>query len=344
MHTCIIDCMRPLEEGTIQRVVNEEHSIRPRGGRRAPGAGPTRAIGTSVAARGGPGTQNHAQAYLGRQLRLLRESCGISREAAGRYIDGSEPKISRIELGRSRVKVADLEALLSLYRVIGTAERQAMTDLARRLDSSDQWWRDYGEVTTAEFRSYLVLESLAETVRTYELRFIPGLLQTRSYATALFRTHFTEEETARLVAVRVRRRQVLLEQRLPDKDRPSKPFLWAVIDESALHERIGSRDIMSEQIDFLIRATQRLNCRIQILPSGTGSLTGVGNSFSMLRMPATALPDVVHLEHLGGAHFHDDPRDIEPYRIAVERLGTTALEPAGTISELQKAKHRLSIF
>jgi transcriptional regulator with XRE-family HTH domain len=292
-----------------------------------------------------PGRPDHAQEYLGRQLRLLRESRGISREVAGRHIGGSEPKISRMELGRNRVKEDDLDALLTLYGVVDATERQAMHDLACRLNKT-QWWHQYSDVVTGWFCSYLVLESITETIRTYEARFIPGLLQTRAYANALVGMHYPDKEQARRrVEVRLRRRHTLLDQQLRPRaaSRHHRPWLWAIIDESALHERIGHPDVMREQIDFLIDATRRLNTRIQILPTGTGGLTGVGNSFSLLPLPTKILPDVVYLEHLAGALFLDDPHEIEPYRHAMALLGTTALHPDDTITELEKAKRRMNL-
>jgi transcriptional regulator with XRE-family HTH domain len=68
-----------------------------------------------------------AQELLGWQLRRLRKSRGISRDIAGRYIDGSESKISRLELGNNRVEEADLDRLLTLYRVTDPHDRHAMS-------------------------------------------------------------------------------------------------------------------------------------------------------------------------------------------------------------------------
>ncbi|MGA5304605.1 helix-turn-helix domain-containing protein [Nucisporomicrobium flavum] len=286
-----------------------------------------------------------AQEYLGRQLRRLREASGISRETAGRHIGSSEPKISRIELGRTRVKDRDLHDLLTLYGVTDEVSREAILGLASKLNQP-QWWHDYGDVVSGWLRSYLVLESFTDKIRTYESRFIPGLLQTTAYAQALVKHHYqNEDEVRRRVEVRQRRRQTLLDPRRLTRapNGVIEPWLWAIIDEPALHERIGSAAVMREQIDFLIHATRNLHVRIQILPAGTAGLTGVGNSFSLLRLHTQELPDVVYLEHLAGAHFLYDPHEVDPYRLATERIGITALHPSDTVTELEKAKRRLAV-
>jgi transcriptional regulator with XRE-family HTH domain len=292
----------------------------------------------AVLSRDGTGVTDPAQRYLGAQLRRLRETCGITREAAAQSLRCTEPKISRLEMGTSRVKDTDLDLLLTLYKVTSHAEREAMLTLARRL-TQWQWWHNYRDVVPEWLRSYFVLESITETVRTYEPRFIPGLLQTRAYAHALMGNHYPEREAVRRVNVRLQRRQTLLEQgrRRKATNTFTQPWLWAIIDESALSERIGAPEVMREQLDFLVDVAADLSVQIQILPSGNGGLTGLANPFSLFRLPTPALPDLVYIEHLTGAIFVDDPADVETYRRAMERLVLGARPLADTATQIREA-------
>jgi transcriptional regulator with XRE-family HTH domain len=263
----------------------------------------------------------------------------------GPYIGLSESTISRIELGRIRVEDEDLDRLLTLYGITDLHERQGMLQLSSRL-TTPQWWHQYRGAMTSWFCSYFVLESVTETIRSYESRFIPGLLQTEAYASALFRLHHPVADQAhRRTQIRMQRQLMLAGpqhwQRTGHGQRPTR--LWAIVDESALNEQIGDAAIMHDQLDALIRAAVQPNINIQILPSGTGGHTGVGNSFSLLRLRARILPDLVYLEHLTGAHFLDDPDEVDTYRVAIERLGITAMHPSDTITELEKAKRRLKL-
>jgi transcriptional regulator with XRE-family HTH domain len=283
-----------------------------------------------------------ARAYLGAQLRRLREARRITRADAACKLSCDDTKISRVERGDSRVKDTDLDALLTFYGVTDRRHRDALLALARRLTQA-QWWQDYRDVVPGWLHSYLVLESIAETIRTYEPRFIPGPLQTEDYALALVsKVHASTAQ--RRVELRLGRRRTLLR---PQPGRPggghgfAHPRLWAIIDESALAERIGGPRVMREQLEFLSHATSDLNVQIQILPSGTGGSTGIANSFSLLRLPTEVLPDLVYIEHLTGAQFIDDPHDVDTYRHAIEQLGQVALEPRHTSIELEKAMRRL---
>lgn len=272
-----------------------------------------------------------AKAYLGAQLHKLRGDRRINRDVAAQRLGCDASKISRIESGRSGVKDHDLEVLLDLYGITAREERDALLTLTRKLNQR-QWWHDYRDIVPDSLHSYLALESITDTIRTYEPCFIPGLLQTENYAHALVREFYPDVNARRRVELRIQRR-ALLEQR-------RRKRLWAVIDETALVERIGTPQVMQEQLDFLARAIRDLNVLIQILPSGTAGQTGVANSFSLLRLPSRALPDVVYIEHLTGAVFIDDPVQVETYRYAMERLGKIALEPDDTDGELKKAARR----
>jgi transcriptional regulator with XRE-family HTH domain len=271
-----------------------------------------------------------AQELLGQHLRLLRESRRISREQAARHIRGSDTKISRIELGRNRVSDTDLDGLLTLYR-LEPEQCHAVRDLAAQL-TGEQWWHEYADVLNDGFCSYLALEAIAERIRTYEARFVPGLLQTRAYAEAVFRLHYPPAQVRRLVNVRQQRQRRMLDR--------GRPRLWAIIDENALYEDIGPPEIMREQIDFLIRAVTHHHIPIQILQRGNGALTGVGTSFSLLRLPITGLADVVYLEQIAGALITPTPDQSDPHRIAMERLSQTAAKPKDTLFELKKARRQ----
>ena len=67
---------------------------------------------------------------LGATLRRKREAAGQRQEQAAEALDCDTSKISRIEHGRSGLKVAELEKLLDLYQVTGS-ERQELLDVGR---------------------------------------------------------------------------------------------------------------------------------------------------------------------------------------------------------------------
>jgi hypothetical protein len=136
---------------------------------------------TAAQQNGGPTVR---RLQLGARLRSSRIAAGVTREQAGYAIRGSESKISRMELGRVSFKERDVVDLLKLYGVHDPAEHSRLVALAREANEPG-WWHAYGDILTTWFQNYLDLEQAAELIRTYEVQFVPGLLQTDAYARAV---------------------------------------------------------------------------------------------------------------------------------------------------------------
>src|SRR6202042_995683 len=75
----------------------------------------------------------------------------------------------------------DVSALLSLYGVADTQERDRMLSLAQQANNQG-WWAKYDDIMPDWFESYVGLEQATSLIRTFELQFVPGLFQTEDYA------------------------------------------------------------------------------------------------------------------------------------------------------------------
>ncbi|MEH1028164.1 helix-turn-helix domain-containing protein [Micromonospora profundi] len=280
---------------------------------------------TMVPAEGGPTTgPTVLRMLLGAQLRRLREASGVTREGAGWEIRSSESKISRMELGRVGFKERDVADLLTLYGVTDGQEREALLKLARDANSPG-WWHRYGDVLPSWFQSYLGLEAAAALIRSYEVQFVPGLLQSPEYARAVVLLGHSAADVAeidRRVALRMQRQEILR------RDRP--PQLWVVVDEAALRRPIGGVEVMRGQIEALIEATRSPHIRLQIIPFAAGGHAAAGGAFTILRFGDQELPDIVYIEQLTSALYLDKRDDLEYYAVAMERLCVEAEPPERT--------------
>src|SRR5215217_4404591 len=128
---------------------------------------------------------------LGNKLRRLRESAGMTRAEAGHLIRGSESKISRLELGRVGFKERDVIDLLAAYGVTDQDEYTSLMDLVYQ-SNQPSWWRSYSDVAAKWFDDYLGLEESAARIKTYQLQYVPGLMQTEDYARAVMSRHKPE--------------------------------------------------------------------------------------------------------------------------------------------------------
>lgn len=266
---------------------------------------------------------------LGSQLRRLREAKGITREDAGYTIRASESKISRMELGRVSFKERDVADLLSLYGVGDVAEREALLGLVREANKSG-WWHSFSDVLPGWFQTYVGLEEAAALIRTYELQFIPGLLQSEEYARAVFglaRPAIGDDEIERRVGLRMRRQKLLAGG--------NSPRLWAVIDEAALRRPVGGPEVMRGQVQHLIDIAEQPNVVIQVMPFRFGCHAAESGAFTILRFPEQDLADVVYLEQLTSALYLDKRDDVDSYVQVMERLCVDSLTPERTVDLLK---------
>jgi transcriptional regulator with XRE-family HTH domain len=279
------------------------------------------------AAGGGPTV---LRMLLGAHLRRLREAQGVSREDAGWEIRSSESKISRIELGRVSFKERDIADLLTLYGVDDEEERTRLLTLAREANNPG-WWHRYGDVLASWFQAYLGLEAAATMIRSYEIQFVPGLLQTEDYARAVVLLGHAAggpEAVERRVRLRMDRQRILR--------RVGGPQLWAVLDEALLRRPIGGLDVMRAQLESLIAATELPSVRLQVIPFHAGGHAAAGGAFSILRFPERDIPDVVYVEQLNSALYLDKREDVDHYAAAMERLCVEAEPPERTPDLLRK--------
>ncbi|MEV4133413.1 helix-turn-helix transcriptional regulator [Dactylosporangium sp. NPDC049742] len=272
---------------------------------------------------------------LGAHLRRLREAQGVTREDAGWEIRSSESKISRMELGRVGFKERDVADLLTLYGLDDDEERTRLLALARDANNPG-WWHRFGDVLPNWFQSYLGLEAAAALIRTYEVQFVPGLLQTKEYARAvvlLGHGRAKADEIDRRVELRMARQQVLT--------RADAPKLWVVVDEAALRRPIGGIHVMRGQVDALLEANTLPNVRLQVIPFNAGGHAAAGGAFTILRFPDQDLPDVVYIEQLTSALYLDKRDDVDLYAEAMERLCVEARPPTETQKVLEEIRRDL---
>ena len=177
---------------------------------------------------------------LGRRIRRLRERKGWNQAELAKQALSNKTTISDIERGEqipSVAQVGKLEAaldadgvLLELYNLmnIGIQESAVVADVEHDAIALTDW----------------------------ELRGVPGLLQTVDYARAQLRVSVPAERLEREVSIRMGRQRVL----------QSLLSGWFILSEAALRVAYGGREVMREQLARLEDLANRPNLHIQIMP------------------------------------------------------------------------------
>lgn len=120
---------------------------------------------------------------FGTRLRELRERAKISGHEAGARVGISVSTVSRIDTGKRVPTPEETASLLTVYGVVGD-ERNDLLALAHEAAERD-WCQRYGSGRARRTNLLASLESRATTITSFELNWIPGLLQTSVYTAAL---------------------------------------------------------------------------------------------------------------------------------------------------------------
>jgi transcriptional regulator with XRE-family HTH domain len=262
---------------------------------------------------------------LGAELRRLREAAEISIEQAARSLGCSGSKISRMETGRVTQQTTDVTKLLDFYGITDETQRADILAVARAARQRD-WWDKYTDVVPRWFEALIGLEGSAVSWEGFHAQLVPGLLQTPDYARAITRaasSGLDDYEVDRRVTVRMER-----QRRLSEHDPLT---LWVVLDEAVLRRQVGGSEVMHGQLRHLVASAARPNVTIQILPFTVGAHAAFGSSFVILGFPEPGGGEVVHVEQLTSAVYLEREPDLRRYKVTLNRLRATALDPERSI-------------
>jgi transcriptional regulator with XRE-family HTH domain len=206
-------------------------------------------------------------------LRQAREARHLTQKEVADALEWSASKLIRIEKGSVGISVTDLKALLLHYKVTDANEVDRMVDMARASKKA-VWWQEYRDVLNQEFFTFLGLEASAVRIKQFQIMVVPGLLQSRGYAKALFgAAESLSDRIRRVLDVRFKRQELISDD---------GPEIDSIIDESALYRTVGDNAVMREQLTKLKELAALPTVSIRILPFSAGVHQGMKNSYEIL--------------------------------------------------------------
>ena len=272
---------------------------------------------------------------LASRLRELRKQAGLTVDDVARELLCSAPKISRIETGTRSPSLRDVRDLCRLYSVSDAEQARLMT-IAREAKQQG-WWNKFDDLA---IESLIGLEVEAKRISSHEAAIVPWAFQTEQYARAVIKgivpriddRILGERVTARMI------RQELLRS-------PEPPYLWSLIDESALRRAVGGGRVMREQLSKILEVAATPNVMMQIVPFEAGAQPGLDNTFTLLEFDSSVQSPVVFVANLAGNLYLERESEIRRYQEVLEHLRACALSPANSarfVEEIRKTFEELS--
>jgi transcriptional regulator with XRE-family HTH domain len=298
---------------------------------------------------GGEDSGSHlagAGRVLGAYLRRLRKERGLRLvDVVEAGLVGSAPTLSRLENGESPLKTDRLLSLARFYGVTDAAELESLERLASRSQDT-QWWEEFRDAIPGWLERLISVEASAQEIRTYEVQYVPGLLQRPEYARALMKhalpgtsVEDAERQQAkreRAVRVRQTRREVLSDAGAPD--------YYALVDEAVLARPVGGASVMRMQLRELYNLEENMDkVHIRVLPFSAGDeAMAPAPSITYLAFPAHREVDMVYLEVRNGGSYLTNPEDVDRYRLVLTSLWHRAADRDQTLELLDSYIRKLS--
>ncbi|WP_157116730.1 helix-turn-helix domain-containing protein [Nocardia vaccinii] len=272
---------------------------------------------------------------LGRRLREFREGRKMTRTNAARRCEMGAQTLWRLETGRSStIKRVTVNLLCDLYEV-ADEDREVLLWLAAE-SRKDGWWQSFAGGFSPWVELYIGLEAAAHSYSTWQSAILPGLLQVPEYRQSLWGLQGRPVDLDSELGLLAKR-----QERLGDPNFKLK----ALLKESVLHQNVGSKKIMVEQMCRLLEIGQLPNVSIRAVAVGAPVHLGLySKDFVLLDFPEHLNPaltesPIVYFESIAGALYLDKPAEIEMYRAAwtdIERVALSENDTRSLIEARQK--------
>lgn len=257
-------------------------------------------------------------------------AAGVTSKEVGAVIEAGASRISGLLNGVGVISVGDLEKLanwLGFTEEAYPGYQAALLELRRDNHKRGYWTMGYHRAYNEEIRLLIDLENHADQIRYCEVEVMPGLVQCEAYVRALHADMPDEDGVTLDDRVQAR----LARQQIYDKANP--PDVYFVLSESCLRRVRGDEEVMREQIDYLIRLSNRRNIMIQVMPfkAAPGRRSPIGTRFILLHIPSPGAAGPVELAYTEGEaeiRYVDDKKAMAAYSKAWARLSAAALSYA----------------
>ncbi|MFI7500434.1 helix-turn-helix domain-containing protein [Streptomyces sp. NPDC049687] len=254
------------------------------------------------------------QLRLATELRRLREAAGLSATEAAALLGVGRVQISHIESGLTGVSEQRLRRLASHYACTDSEFIDALVSMA--IDRTRGWWEEFRGLLPTSFLDLSELDHHSTFRNEVAILYVPGLLQTKDYARAVFSDRIpelTEEE----IELRVRHRLARQEITIPYE---------VVIHEAALRIRVSDRAVARAQLDRILEVSEADHMTVRVIPFDLDGFTRAGNSMSYVGGPVPKLDTVVRDTPLGTVLI-DSEAQLSASRTGFRRVEAASLSP-----------------
>ena len=274
---------------------------------------------------------------LAAELRALRTHAGVTHVQLAKQIGQSRAQISRLENGH----VVDQDDVMKILDALGVDDDRWTQIMTIAREAGERGWWESNRFMGERQSLYANLEAGAQTIREFQMTFIPGLLQTADFTRARGEADRVAGAPSlnaeKAAAGRVGRQRMLR--------RPKGPDYEAIIDALAITRLSVPPEVMKSQL-YHIAATVNGSDRItvRVLPVDA-QIDGYGvprSAYSIYTFEDPGDPTVVAVDTVTDDLVLTDGDDVKRYNELYDRLRRAALSPDDSLDCLIDTAKRLT--
>ncbi|MFJ9448471.1 helix-turn-helix domain-containing protein [Kitasatospora sp. NPDC101235] len=273
------------------------------------------------------------QRRLGAELRRMREQAGFGGSQLGRAVGMNPAQVTQMESGKIGISVERLHTIAATCMCVNQPLIDALADIITDR-GKNSWWEEYRNTLAADFLEVAELESGARQLTTYTTSFVPGLLQTGAYASALFTQTYPplpHHEIDLRTAFRMQRQRVVRSGAAP---------YTAFIHQAALHMQFGGPEVLSDQLKALGIDSEHPSISVRVVRFSAGVVPSPSENFTYAEGPIPEL-DTAQMDTGHGIHLFDAPAHLARFRALVSQMDSTALSEEDSRELIRSVKEEM---
>src|SRR5262245_5228197 len=252
---------------------------------------------------------------LADELRAPLAAGRLTPEQPGRKIGQSRAQISRLENGH----VVDQDDVMKILDALGVDDDRWTEIMTIAREAGERGWWESNRLMGERQARYANLEAGAQTIREFQMTFIPGLLQTPEFTRA-------RNEADRVAGTATFNIDKAADGRLGRQRmlrRPGGPAYEVIIDELAVRRATAPPEVLKEQLYHIaatVNGTAKITARVLPVDAVIDGFSVPRSAFSIYTFSDPGDPTIVAVDTVTDDLLLSDDDDVKRYDELYERL------------------------
>jgi transcriptional regulator with XRE-family HTH domain len=266
---------------------------------------------------------------LAAELRALRMHAGVTHVQLAKQIGQSRAQISRLENGH----VVDQDDVMKILDALGVDDDRWTEIMTIAREAGERGWWESNRFMGERQALYANLEAGAQTIREFQMTFIPGLLQTAEFTRA-------RNEADRLAGSvtfnadkaadgRVGRQRMLR--------RPGGPSYEVILDELAIRRATAPPEVLKAQLYHIaatVNGSPKITTRVLPVAAMIEGFSVPRSAFSIYTFSDPGDPTIVAVDTVTDDLLLTEDDDVKRYDELYDRLRDSCLSQPDSLDLL----------